>query len=405
MGIGGGTMEVTDLRESKSLKQKKSFKEIVLAASEQFKKPKVYIPALLLVIALPIAGSQLYRYTKGSRLDNANTKQSGVGGFLKPVKESDVKLAVSPLDGLKYPEDVANRHTLGVMIENHPDSRPQAGLSEAGVVYEAQAEGGITRFLALFGPKSPAKAGPVRSARTYYLDWCLEYDCFYSHVGGNIDALDLIPKIKIKDLDQFSLGTKAYAREPKKGIAIEHTMYAYPAKLYAIATEKGWSQTGGQASVNFKEDGATTGRPAAQQINIAISSAQFNTSWAYDPTTNTYARSMGGAIHKDANTGEQIKSKVLIVQEVAAKPILTRINEQGLAMITVGTGKAKIMQDGIVTEGTWKKSSQSSRTIFMDAAGQEVKFNAGQRWITVVDPGSAVTVTTTTATPSPSPTK
>lgn len=392
-------MEPMDLRQSTP---KRTFKDILLATKEQLKKPAVYIPTVIIILGLALGGSQLYRYTKGAKLDEqATTKNSGFGGFLNPVKESETKLATSPLDGLKYPEDVANRHTLGIMIENHPDARPQSGLTSASVVYEAQAEGGITRFLALFGPKIPDKAGPVRSARTYYLDWCLEYDCFYGHVGGNIDALDLIPKIGIKDLDQFSLGTKAYARIPKSGIAIEHTMYATPSKLYAIASDKGWSQTGGQAAVNFKEDASSTSRPAAQKIDIAISSASYNTSWAYDPSTNTYARSMGGSIHKDANNGEQIKSRVVVVQEVAAKQILTRINEQGLAMTTVGSGKAKVFQDGQVVEGTWKKSSQASRTIFYDAAGQEVKFNAGQRWITVVDPGSVVTVTTTAASPSP----
>lgn len=377
-------------------------KERLNQLREKFKRPAVYVPTLLLIIAIPIIGSQIYRNVKGSNLDGTATKKSGFGGFLRPAQDSGVKMAVSPLDGVRYPEDVANRHTLGVMIENHPDSRPQSGLADAGVVYEAQAEGGITRFLALFGPKLPEKAGPVRSARTYYLDWCLEYDCFYAHVGGNIDALDLIPKIGIKDLDQFAIGTRAYAREPKKGVAIEHTMFATVAKLYDMAKQKGWDQTGGQAAVSFKEDSAAKTRPAAQTIDIEISSKQFNTSWAYDPTTNTYIRSMGGTLHKDGRTGEQIKSKVVVVQEVASRPIVTRINEQGLVMTTVGEGKAKIYQDGVAVEGTWKKTSQKSRTVFYDATGTEVKFNAGQRWITVVDPGSKVTVTTTAASPSPS---
>jgi len=42
------------------------------------------------------------------------------------------------------------RRPLTVMIENHQESRPQSGLPQADVVYEAVAEGGITRFLAVF---------------------------------------------------------------------------------------------------------------------------------------------------------------------------------------------------------------------------------------------------------------
>lgn len=383
-------------------KTEKFTKEKILA---QLKKPAIYIPLLFIVIVLPVIGSQIYRFARAKNseaLAGTNTTK-GAFGFLKPIDSA--KLVVSPLDGERYPEDVANRHTLGVMIENHPDSRPQFGLTDASVVYEAIAEGGITRFLALYGPKIPDKAGPVRSARTYYLDWCLEYDCFYGHVGGNIDALDLIPKIGIKDLDQFRLGTKAYFRQPRKGIATEHTMYTTPSKLYAIAGERGWNQTGGQPAISYKQDIGTKNRPASQSVAVDISSKQFNTSWSYDPTTNAYTRSMGGVAHKDGKTGEQIKSKVLIVQEVVSRPTTTRINEHGFIFDTIGTGKAKIIQDGVVTEATWKKSSQKNRTIFTDVSGDEIKMNTGQRWITVVNPGTKVTVAAQTATPSPSITK
>src|SRR3989344_100901 len=78
---------------------------------------------------------------------------------------------------------------LGIMIENHEESRPQSGLSKADVIYEAVAEGGITRFLAVFycgASAEDVQVGPVRSARTYFLDWISEYGIspLYVHVGG-----------------------------------------------------------------------------------------------------------------------------------------------------------------------------------------------------------------------------
>lgn len=358
---------------------------------QKFSQPKVYIPTVLGLIAIAVAASLINRHLIAGQ---SAATQSG-SNLLQRAFQTE-KTETSKLDGLQYAPDIANRHALGVIIENHPESRPQFGLADAAVVYEAKAEGGITRFLAIYGPKAPEKVGPVRSARTYYLDWCLEYDCFLAHVGGNIDALDLIPKIGIKDLDQFRYGTskygKTYYRVPKKGVATEHTMYADPAKLYEIANTNSWPMTGGHPSVNFKREAATDERPTSQQIDITISSRQFNTAWTYDPATNTYARTMGGAAHTDGATGEQIKSKVIIIQEAASQPIVTRINEQGLKMTTVGTGKAKIFQDGKATEGTWKKASQKERTIFMDEQGNEIRYNPGQRWITVVEPGSKVTV-------------
>lgn len=359
---------------------------------EFIKRPAVYIPSIALLLIIAIGASIFNQYRREGKITlntNGTTKS-----FLGDVKSTEEKKVVSQLDGQSYSEDLATRHTLGVIIENHPDSRPQSGLADASVVYEAQAEGGITRFLALYGPKLPSKVGPIRSARTYFLDWCLEYDCFFAHVGGNIDALDLIPKIGIKDLDQFRYGSskygKTYYRESRKGIATEHTMYADPVKLYDVAKSNNWPMTGGFPAVTYKTEVVTDSRPVSQKVDIEISSRQFNTSWQYDPATNSYARTMGGVAHKDGVTGNQIQSKVLIVQEVAAKPIVTRINEQGLQMTTIGSGKAKIFQDGTMTEGTWRKSSQKERTVFLDATGKEVQFNPGQRWITVVTPGTKI---------------
>lgn len=364
----------------------------------KLRQPSIYVPLIFIVLILPIVASQLYRYSRSGSAGSTATERGRSIGFFKNTNE--VRTAVSSLDGLRYPEDVANRHALGVMIENHPDSRPHFGLTDASVVYEAQAEGGITRFLAIYGPKIPEKAGPVRSARTYYLDWCLEYDCFYAHVGGNIDALDAIPKIGIKDLDQFRYGKKAYDRITRKGIATEHTMYAFPDKLYGLAAENKWPAANEIPGVSYKQDAAEKERPASQNIAIEISSKQYNTIWAYDPTTNYYARTMAGAEHKDGKTGDQIKSKVVIVQEVPTRSTVTRINEQGLIMDTVGGGKAQIFQDGIAVTGAWKKSKQKDRTVFFDAEGKEIRFSPGQRWITVVTPGTKITITAETVTPA-----
>ncbi len=371
----------------------------------RLKEPKIYIPTALLICIIAVGASSLYRYFVAGKSSQTPTIKAGILPFGKKDAVAKEKTVVSPLDGLYYPESVANRHALGVMIENHPDSRPQFGLSDASIVYEAQAEGGITRFLAIFGPKLPEKVGPVRSARTYYAHWCAEYSCDYAHVGGNIDALDLIPKLTINDLDQFRYGVSkydsAYYRIARKGIATEHTMYANPEKLYKIAQSNGWPMADGFPAINFKEEAATANRPTSQKIAVDISSKQFNVVWDYDPATNSYTRAMAGTTHVDGKTSQPIKSKVVIVQEVKSQPTVTRINEQGLILDTVGTGKATIIQDGKAVIGTWKKSSLKDRTIFMDDQGREISYNPGQRWIMAVNPGTAVTITSPTATPTP----
>src|SRR5690606_30510274 len=110
----------------------------------------------------------------------------------------------SRLTGLQVDPDINKRHVTGVMIENSPDARPQSGLQEADIVFEAIAEAGITRFLALYQDTEPKHIGPIRSARPYYLDFLMPFDAGYAHVGGSPTALQQIRQLKIKDLDQFA---------------------------------------------------------------------------------------------------------------------------------------------------------------------------------------------------------
>jgi len=165
-------------------------------------------------------------------------------------------------------------------------------------------------------------------------------------------------------------------------------MYTEPAKLYDIAKSNDWPLTGSIPPVNFKSDAKTSDRPASQKIEMAISSKLYNVVWDYDPTTNSYKRTLGGVSHWDALTDEQLAAKVVIIQEVPAQPL----GEKTLQMQTVGTGKAMIFQDGQRVDGSWEKAKQTSRTIFRDANNKEIRYNPGQRWITIVTPGTTVTV-------------
>jgi len=145
--------------------------------------------------------------------------------YTKPKPPAPTTVA-STLSGLQVDKSVNQRPVTGVMIENSPDARPQSGLDQASVVFEAIAEGGITRFLTLFQDTQPDYLGPVRSARPYYVQWCMGFDCSLAHVGGSPEALADIPAWGTKNLDQFAnsgsfqrlppCATRS-ARRPKRG--------------------------------------------------------------------------------------------------------------------------------------------------------------------------------------------
>jgi len=282
---------------------------------------------------------------------------------------------------------MANRHPLAVIIENHSQARPQVGLDKASIVYEAISEGGITRFMAIYGPQDTKKVGPVRSLRTYFLDWAWEYNAFIAHVGGNIDALDRASSENALDLDQFALGDKAYWREPKAGIATEHTMYANTEKLYAQAQDKGWNMSGDFTSFKFlKAKDFKVNNSASQTVTIDFSASQYMVNYTWDSLNNNYPRTLAGTPHKDRDTGNQLAPTNIIIQSVERTEGITRINENSWTMKTTGEGKAYVLYGGQKIDATWKKTDLKSRTMFYDSSGKEISFLPGQFWYEIVPP-------------------
>lgn len=309
------------------------------------------------------------------------------------------------LDGLETDQVSSVKHPLGIMVENHIAARPQAGLDKASIIYEAIAEGGITRFLALFGTHEADKVGPVRSARTYYVDWALGYNAWFSHVGGNFDALDQIKADKVLDLDQFRYPS-SYWREAKLGVSSEHTMFTSTIKLREQANKLNYSSANNFRAYKFKEiaspasNQSTTGPTApsapatsaiANKVNVNFSSANYNVVFQYDAVNNRYKRMLSGKVQTDRTDGAEIAPTNLIVMTVKRSPTVTKINEPGWNMSTIGEGVAKIFIGGHETNARWVKNSKTEREVFYDSNNAEITFDRGQFWICVIPPDSSVT--------------
>lgn len=292
----------------------------------------------------------------------------------------------SRLTGIEYPLDqkVNERTVTGVMIENSPDARPQSGLTDAGVVYEAVAEGGITRFLALFQDIIPNYVGPVRSVRPYYLDFLGPYDAGIAHVGGSGQALNEIRTQGIKDLDQFH-NTAPYWRENSR--YAPHNMYTDINKLKIIEVQKGWKPSAYQSLLRGAKSGPEQNQNA-KNINIRMSSPLYAVTFNYDATTNSYKRSVGSRPHVDAKSGKQISPTVVVV------PIIPRSQNGIYSVYPVNSsGKVLVFQNGTVIEGTWSKASRKDQFILKDTSGQPLKLVAGQTWFTIASSASDVNYT------------
>ena len=344
---------------------------------------------------------------------------------------SGPKTEACPINGKLYTKEEktiwSTRRPLMVMIENHEDSRPQSGLQGADIVYEAVAEGAITRFMGVFycGVIAEAESnkydlGPVRSARTYFLDLASEYSDYplYTHVGGancsaavsggacttnkKAQAIEQIAsygwndKGTWGDLSQFSLSYKVCRREPErtgKVVATEHTMYCSSKELYNIAANRGltnktevkntsWDKN--YRAWSFKQEDKASTTPTTSNVSFDFWSGYrgYSVSWKYDAINNTYIRYNGGEEHVDFNTQKTITAKNIVVQFTKE----TRsIDEHGHNLYgLIGTGTGILIQNGIQTDITWAKTNRVSRTIFKDKSGKEINFVPGNIWVEIL---------------------
>jgi len=317
-----------------------------------------------------------------------------------------------PLNGVLYSKQQRDwwehHRPLGVMIENHQDARPQSGLSFADVVYEAVAEGGITRFLAVYYCQDASVVGPVRSARTYFVDWVSEYGEYplYAHVGGAnapgpADALGQIESYgwnSYNDLNQFSIGFPTYIRDYDRlghTVATEHTMYSSTAKLWKVGAERQLTNVDKSSNAwnanfvkySFKDDASLSGRPANQSIHIEFwqGGDAYNVDWNYDQQRNLYKRNNAGVPHLDLDTKQQLTTKNIVVMFMQESGVNDGYeNDVHRLYQDKGTGKAVIFIDGKQVKGSWKKASRTARTLIYDADGNPVQFDRGVIWFTTL---------------------
>jgi hypothetical protein len=302
------------------------------------------------------------------------------------------KTVASPLTGVQVAPALAARPVTGIMIENSDDARPQSGLQDAGVVYEAIAEGGVTRFLALFQDSSPQYIGPVRSLRPYYIDFAAPFQASIVHVGGSPDALSEVENGSFRNLDQFANGgyfTRVSSRDAP------HNVYTSFAELDKLNAAKGYTSSKFTSWPRKADKKLTT--PTARTIQLAISGPDFYANYTYDAKTDSYLRSEGGAPHLDLasasdTTGVQLNPKVVIALVMPlSNGALDATGAYYSEYNDTGSGNAYIFQDGGVTQGTWNKSGTENQISFTNSAGQAIKLNAGQTWITVLSADNQVT--------------
>ncbi len=318
------------------------------------------------VLVLLIGGGTVFALTRKKPAPQAAVVQEPP----KPTTEP------SKLTGLQVDPSYNKLPVTGVMIENSIFARPQSGLNQAGIVFEAIAEGGITRFLALYQDTKPKYIGPIRSARPYYLEWALPFQAALAHVGGSPDALNDIKNWGVRNLDQFA-NAGAYQRITAR--EAPHNVYTSLDKLLALQKSKGYKSS--SFTSFLRKADAPAKLPTAKTIDFSISGPDYSVHYVYNKKANNYLRSVGGAKHLDEKSKKQLAPKVVIALIMSYR---LASDAHHSVYGTDGSGYMYIFQDGKVTKGTWKKTNKYAQFQFLDSGAKPIAINAGQTWITAL---------------------
>lgn len=400
-----------------------------IIASKNFMLVLGFVGLFLVSTGVSLAGFTFL--FKGSTSNQNNVSSTGK---VSRVDLSKPKTEVCPINGELFTKEQkelwSTKRPIVAAIENHLDSRPQSGLTVADVVYEAVAEGGITRFLAIFYcgiADNNYTIGQIRSARVYFINYALEYgdNPLFVHWGGannicnncpggvkpkgdidpRVDAYKLLEKIGWvngrygNDMNgATNTGYPAlYTDDRRMNLATEHQKVGSTDKIYEEAVKRGFEyedSDGNAWDENFDMwkfiDGKANSSPTASEIsfNFWDSMAGYNVTWKYNSTTNDYLRFNGDKEHTDLENNEQIKAKNIAITYVKEEGPVDR--EHHMMYTVTGEGKAIVFQNGEAINGTWEKTTATDRVKFYNEDGEEIAFVRGKIWIEVLPSGNDV---------------
>lgn len=333
------------------------------------KKSGVKILIIVLVILIIAAGGVLaYKIMK----DKENTEETSEENNVLTANVEDKEIQIFK----------GNDRPFAVMIDNHSDAWPQAGLKNAYMVYEIIAEGGETRLMALFKGVNVEKIGPVRSARHYFIDYAMENDAIYVHFGQSPQAESDIKKFSINDINGIAEDGTTFWRTKDK--AAPHNALTSTEKLLKSAKSKKYKTTSNEDSVlNYvkKEVNLENGEDA---ISVTIPHSNLQTvKYVYNEESKVYERYARKKAQKDLETGEIVTTKNIIITFCDNYTLSDTENKGRQGLKNIGIFDGYYITNGKAIKIKCIKNSRNEKTIYQDLEGNKIEINDGNTFVNI----------------------
>jgi len=289
----------------------------------------------------------------------------------------------SPYTGEEVKKEILDNIAILAIVENSVAARPQSGLNAADIVYETLAEGGTPRFIALYQSGDAQKIGPIRSARSYFLDISKEYNLPFAHCGGSEEALVEIKKENLMSMNEMTYAPTYWRDKERKA---PHNLYTSTDKLRELAKRSNFVKA---PTVNLKFNKSywdSDKLSPATDVLLKINKL-YNTSYTYKD--GLYFKSMDkvSSINKEDNL--PLTYKNIVVQVTTIK---TQMDGNHLDIALVGAGDGYVISNGKFIKMHWTKKNDTSQTHLTDQEGNDLPLNPGKTWWNIVDKSTVVDI-------------
>jgi alpha-tubulin suppressor-like RCC1 family protein len=258
-----------------------------------------------------------------------------------------------------------------VLIDN-TGIRPLGGVQEASVILEMPVEWGVTRLMFLYNREDPSVAGPVRSARDYFLAVANRASAVLVHIGGSPSAYQMIRSADAPPTIDLIRGEwdSLYSRV---GLGAPFNVYLLEPAKVRQAVDAMDATPSDNPGASMRISLASEGR-RVQRLQTDFGFA--NSTFAHDAVSNRYVWLRNGEPSFDSS-GEPVRVDAVIVGALD----VTISDEVGRLAINLDAGgAATLYADGGAIDGRWALHPATGIG-FAQADGVSVDLSGSRVWI------------------------
>ena len=280
---------------------------------------------------------------------------------------------------------------IAIMIDNHNEAWPQAGLQEAYMIYEIIVEGGETRLMALYKGANVSKIGPVRSARHYFIDYAMENDAIYVHFGQSPQAQSDLKKYSIDDIDGIAEDGVTFWRVKDK--SAPHNAVTSTEKLLKSANNKKYKTKSTEKSIlNYVTDEVNL-EEGQGAVSVTIPHSTLQTvKYVYDEDNKVYKRYARKKAQTDWTSGETITTKNIIITFCDNYTLTDSENKGRQGLKNIGTFDGYYITNGKAIKIKCTKNARDEKTTYQDLNGNIIEVNDGNTFVNICPKNAKVQI-------------